>query len=340
MLFGRHRTLEAEASLVARAADRKEFPRLEDLNATALLSITSERGVDFATALLFDRFRHASRHVEFIQRIDALRQCSLPNLRNCGVKIAIVPGALYRERPDFGGDGLLVREVAEQAGLETDLLPLNSRGAVTANSAAIREWLARHASERLMLVSLSKGGADLKMALAKPDAVGLLRNVVAWVNVCGPLDGSQLANWIVDSRVRRWICRFQYRLQRRDFRFVEELRRGNGTLLQAPLHLPASMELIHLVGFPLNRHFTTSFSRFCHRILSAFGPNDGTTLLADAIAWPGRVYPVWTADHYFRPPSMARELITAVFGYLAPNLNTKVVSPAPPTCTQVQREFV
>jgi len=61
---------------------------------------------------------------------------------------------------------------------------------------------------------------------------------------------------------------------------------------------------------------TTFFSRFCHRPLAVNGPNDGTTTLADVLAWPGEIYPVWGADHYFRPAGMARDLIAAVLRYL------------------------
>ena len=82
-------------------------------------------------------------------------------------------------------------------------------------------------------------------------------------------------------------------------------------------HLPPTMRMISLVGFPLRRHMTTPFSRFCHRTLSKWGPNDGTVLLSDLIRWPGEIYPVWGADHYFRPESRARELITAVLLHLA-----------------------
>jgi hypothetical protein len=78
--------------------------------------------------------------------------------------------------------------------------------------------------------------------------------------------------------------------------------------------------MISLVGFPLRRHLTTSFSRFCHRTLSKWGPNDGTVLLSDLIRWPGDVYPVWGADHFFRPESRARKLITAVLQHLAVEL--------------------
>ena len=76
-----------------------------------------------------------------------------------------------------------------------------------------------------------------------------------------------------------------------------------------------------LVGFPLRRHMTNRFSRFCHRTLAAHGPSDGTTLLSDLDAWPGAIFPAWGMDHYFRPQNEARKLVSAVFQFLAEELS-------------------
>jgi hypothetical protein len=322
MSFRRHSQSEPEESLFRRAARWPVSPALESLTETVLRQVTNDEGVDFATALLSDRFRRDPRHAAFIRRIDALRQSPAMGSEGTDVKVAIVPGALYAERPDLGGDGRLVREIAERFGLRSVVVSLASLGSISENALRLNGWMAQHSGERLILVSLSKGGADLKMALASPDALHLYRNVIAWVNVCGPLDGAAMVNWILSSRLRTWLVRLQYRLQRRDFRFVTELGHGHGAPLDFPLRLPEGMKLVNLVGFPLNRHMSTAFSRFCHRTLSAWGPNDGTVLLADVSKWPGDTYPVWGVDHYFRPESTARTLIAAVLGYLTETAGT------------------
>jgi len=338
---------EGEEALLHRASSWPAHAALEWLDAAALRQITKEQGVDFATALLFDRFRKSPKRSAFIRRIDALRNAPLAHARpSIDARVVIVPAALYLERPDMGSDGRQVREAAEAFGCRSGLVPLASLGSVSENARRLAAWLEQQRDEKLILVSLSKGGAELKLALAAPDAARLFRNVLAWINVCGPLDGSLMADWILASRVRTWLMRFQYWVQRRDFRFISELRHGTGSLLSPPIdwsaglrpgivtttdragsetgapahgssRLPPAMRMISLVGFPLRRHMSTPFSRFCHRTLTAWGPNDGTVLLSDAIHWPGEVYPVWGTDHYFRPESRARELITAVLLNLA-----------------------
>lgn len=327
MFARRDKTAESETSLLQRAANWPDHSMLESLTAETLQQITNNEGVDFATALLFDRFQRSPRHAEFIRRINSLRQSSSATRTTIKAKVIIVPGALYRERPDMGGDGQLVREVAASFGYETDLIPLASFGSVAENARLIRSWFNQHLPERVILVSLSKGGADLKMALAAPEAPALFRSVVAWINVCGPLDGSHMANWILASRWRTVFVRAKCRLQRRDFRFITDLRHDLAGPLDCPLRLPPSTKMFSLIGFPLQSHMTTPFSRFCHRTLAAHGPNDGTTSLSDLNTWPGDIFPAWGMDHYFRPKSEAKNLVSVMFQYLAEKFYQAEVGP-------------
>jgi hypothetical protein len=307
-----HRRLESAATLRKRAANWPQFQNFEDLNGDALRQITTRNGVDFATTLLFDRLQKSSRHAGFIRRINELRQAHVLPGGFADAKVVIVPGALYVERPDLGGDGRVVREVAEAAGWRTELIPLASQGAISDNARRIEDWLAEHSAEKIVLVSLSKGGADLRPVLATPEAAALFHNVAAWVNVCGPLNGTRLVDWVLRSRWRATLMRWQYRLQRRDFRFVTEMCQTPGALA-----LPPGLKVVSLIGFPLRRQVSTLFSRFCHRILVPHGPNDGTTSLVDLLEWPGLIYPAWGVDHYFRPEGVARNLVAAMLGYLA-----------------------
>lgn len=303
--------LESESAILARVSSWPNHRRWEELTDSVLRRVTASEGVDFTTALLYDRLRKSPRHAPFIQKLQArLTDGASPAPRK--TTLVIVPGALYVERPDLGGDGRVVRATAEAAGWRTVLIPLASRGAAAHNARLILSWLAEHQSENLVLVSLSKGGADLRRAMEAPEAVELSQRVLVWINVGGPLNGTKLVDWVLASRWRRALLQGQYWLQRRDFRFVTEMAHS-----PASFHLPPQLRLINLIGFPLYRHLSTPFSRFCHRRLSAFGPSDGTTLLSDLHTWPGEVYPVWGGDHYFRPEAKAQKLMRALLDYLA-----------------------
>ena len=318
---------ESEPALLGRAADWNQHRSLELLDDKSLCQITRAEGIDFATALLFDRLQK-SPHAAFIRKINSLRASTSSPPGKIRAKVVIVPGALYRERPEMGGDGKIVREVAESLGYETDLIPTASFGSVIKNASTILAWLKEHWGEPLILVSLSKGGADLKIALASAGAAQLFGNVVAWINVCGPLNGTRMADWILANRVRAWVVRLKCLLQNRDFELITDLRHDRGALLKSPFRPPPSLRVINLIGFPLMRHMTTWFSRFCHRTLAEWGPNDGTTSLSDVCTWPGDLYPVWGADHYFHPEETARNLIFAVLRYLAEEVESLQTFPA------------
>ena len=307
----------AEAALLQQTADFSALPALADCTAEALRRVTREHGVDFATALLYDRFRRSPAHAPFIARMETLLAAAPGPKLAVDWKLFIVPGALYVERPALGSGGEIVRAAAAELGLSCGLVPVGSRGSVQHNATLLAAWLEQHAEEKIVLVSVSKGGPDLKLALARPDAPRLFRNVVAWVNLSGPLDGSPVADWIPEHRLRSWAMRALYRIQRRDFGFITDMCHGPDSPLREPLRLPAHLRLISVLGFPLRAHLTTPLCRFCHGIIARQGPNDGTVLLSDARAWPGDLLPVWGADHYFRPAAHARQLVAALLRVVA-----------------------
>jgi len=86
------------------------------------------------------------------------------------------------------------------------------------------------------------------------------------------------------------------------------------------------MLAIHLVGFPLCRHATNRLARRNHARLEPHGPNDGAgILLADAVGWPGLLYPVWSADHYLRPTALdIGRITTALLRYAAQQLSVEL----------------
>jgi hypothetical protein len=152
-----------------------------------------------------------------------------------------------------------------------------------------------------VLVSLSKGGADVKAALARPEAPRAFAGVATWINLCGTLDGTPMAEWVLSRRPAAVLNRLYHRLRGLSLAFVEDLRYGAGGPVCATLRLPSHVRLISVVGFPLRAHLTRGISRRCHWRLRHLGPNDGALVLADVCALPGLLYPFWGADHYLRP---------------------------------------
>lgn len=317
-----------ESALLARAAFFPEYPVLARLTAEKLRDIAAREGVDFATALLYDRVQRAPQHGPFITRINQWP----PNTRTVGtnrdVTVAVVPAAYYKENPDSGADGRLISEEAVRLGLRSEQVPLSSTGTLVENSQIILDWLAKHRSEEIILISLCKGGADVKFALGRPDAAGHFSQVRSWVNICGTLDGSPVAQWLLATKPRFFVAWLYCKCRGHSLAFLREIVPSSQGPLSAPLKLPASMQLISLVGFPLRKHLTNRFMRLCHQRVSRQGPTDGGVLLADACRLPGVIYPVWGADHYLRPEARARRIIGAVLEYLTGEGNPAELCPA------------
>lgn len=281
---------------------------LDALTPEVLRDIAAREGCDFATALLHRRIVESERHGPFLRALGERRETTLTS----GTRVAIVPGAFYRENPRTGADGRVAREVAAQLGLPSELIPVSSTGSLADNARVIREWLLAHHGESVILVSVSKGGSDLKAALAQPDAAHVFQRVTGWVNLCGILDGTPMADWLLSPALLARANRFVYRIRGRSLDFLTDLQRYPGCALDFPLTLPAHLRAVHVVGFPLHRHLRNGLARRCHTRLTAHGPNDGSILLSDAPLWPGQLCPVWGADHYLRPPADERPLLAAL----------------------------
>lgn len=252
---------------------------------------------DAAVRLLYERIRHSPEHGPFIERVESRREVVPP----FDATVVVVPGAFHQRHRTTGADGKIILQEAQRLGARTDTIPLPNLGSLRENARIICDWLKR-GDEPVILVSLSKGGADVKMALAQPDAGTAFQRVEAWINVSGILDGTPLVGWLFSSAWRSYWTRLLLALRQYDFETIHELDYGPGTPLAFPLCVPEGMRVIHVIGFPQRVHLTHAYARRCEKRIGHWGPNDGAgILLANVLHWPGVIYPVWGTDHYLQP---------------------------------------
>ncbi len=301
-----------DAALLRHASQLHPELDYHALDRETLGELARRHGCDLATCLLYDRVKRNPSLAPFIDDIDAKRReaGSSPQMRG---RLLIAPAAFFRELPSFGGRGDVVAEVAKTFGLQTALLPSKSTGSVTENARLIRDALVAETDQPTVVVSLSKGGTDVRLAL---ESCGTeLPNLRAWVQIGGIIRGSPVVDGILSSRVRRTVLRAYLACLRADLSVCRELTWTKNDLLDRPLAIPPSIEVVNVVGFPLARHLRGNTRRRYFE-MRHLGPNDGSTLLVDSIVEPGHVYPLWSADHYFRVPEVP-ELLRALFRYLA-----------------------
>jgi hypothetical protein len=329
MLLRNHSEAD-EQELFARVRRCLEAVPWEEVTAERVRQIAAHEGIDFATAWLYEQFRNSPVHGA---RMEQLQEGTEPegDNRRQEATVVIVPGAFYREFPQSGADGRLVREEADRLGFATDFVSLRSFGSLRGNARILCDWLARDGRANLILVSLSKGGAEVKLALAEPDAAAIFRRVAFWMNLSGLLQGTPLVSWLLSRRLRVLWIRLLFWWRGYDFSVIPELARGPGTPLDGELRLPDHLRAIHVMGFPLARHMSNALSRRCYRRLRPWGPNDGAgILLADVCRLPGLVYPVWGADHYLRPAGRDVRAITRhLLRYVRHELELQACQPRP-----------
>jgi hypothetical protein len=312
---------DSERDLLAQAGAWLECRSGNQLTRSSLATIAAEQGVDFATALLYHQLRQSDRHGPFIRQVDELLSRPPQPLRKIDALLAVAPGAFYRELPGTGADGRLLGQRVAALGCRTTIIPTNSLGSAAENGRVICDWLTDHSHERILLASLSKGGADVKAALAQPNAPTAFLPVTAWLNLSGMTDGSPSVSWLRQHKLVAALYRSLCWWKGIDFAIGRQLEWGPGSVLDFPLLLPPEIQLISIVGFPLRQHFTSAVLRRFHHRVAALGPNDGMILLADVCALPGLVYPVWGADHNLRPAWDIRRLVTALACYFAERLD-------------------
>jgi hypothetical protein len=307
-----------ERELLARVAESRDTVSCEGLSIESLQQLAERHGIDFATAWLYTQIRKSPVHGPFIERLET-QPPALGSPRSLPATLVIVPGAFYVEFPHTGADGQLLREEAAKFGCRSELVPLPSFGSLAENARILCEWLSARPGEPILLASLSKGGADVKMALTRLEGPHAFRNVFCWINLSGLLKGTPLVDWLFARRLRTLWVRLLFWLRGFNFQNIPELARGANTPLSFELRLPPHMKAIHVVGFPLVRHLSNPLARRCFRRTQHLGPNDGAgILLADVGRLPGLVYPVWGADHYLRPKGTdVREIARRILQYLS-----------------------
>lgn len=260
--------------------------------------------LDDATAQLYERIASIPENAAFLKAAHDFRQgASIPV-----DVIGVVPGAFYHEHRDTGADGARIFGIARKLGCEAELIPIAAFGRLDENAATIAAWLAARPRKRVALISLSKGGADVKRALVlRPD---VFSNVTAWVSLSGIVNGTPLIAWLRSRPLRWWAVRLLLWWRGHSGKTLEDLRYDPGCAWPA---VPSSLRIVHVVGFPRERDLAHPWAPRAYRRLAPLGPNDGGgILLADCEDLPGTVCPILGADHYLSPGWDALPLLTGI----------------------------
>jgi hypothetical protein len=185
-------------------------------------------------------------------------------------------------------------------GFKTMLVETNEVGLVEENANIVAEAIRRLSEQDrdIILVSASKGGPEVALALG-----GILNEresnqVKAWISVGGILRGSPNAD-----RLLRWPRRAFLPVLRAIYGYPRGIVRNLGTAVRGKafdsLDLPSHLCSLQYVGAPLSGQVGKD-TRGRYERLNELGPNDGLTLLADELIEGGAVITDVGLDHYYR----------------------------------------
>lgn len=294
--FGSNPPSPEDAALLARTA---AWPGLElaGLTAERLAALAATEGIEFATALFFLRAQEQAVRAGFAGT-DAPGEPPADGID----LIAVVPGAFHGQHKHTGADGLRIVELVQGLAPRVEVIPIRSFGRLEENAAMLLDWLEARRESRILLASLSKGGADVKWALHSPRAAAAFARVQSWVSFSGIVQGTPLMAWLNARPLRSAAFRLLLRLQGHQAGVLDEIARQPAGPLTAWPALPPHLRIVHVCGCPLRRHLAHRWAPRGYERLAALGPNDGGgILLGDLATIPGTLVPLWGADHYLQP---------------------------------------
>jgi len=274
---------------------RKNWP----LTAKELVALAGPDRADLATMLLL-RACYRGENGAFIEQVEWLPRGRAPLA--APIRLLIVPAFLFAEHPELAIDGELIRDIADRLGAETEILPIESRGIGAANGRVLADHLHRTSDKPTWLLSISKGTSDVRAAFHQLG--GWPVNLSGWLDVCGIYSGTPIADWWTEEMVKRWLAKMFCGFNDLPFDILLEMRR-DAPIWQSPVVPPAANRLVHVLGFPPPWCVEPRMERNYRRLLATDGPNDGLTPLVNAFDYPGRLVPVWGADHFMRLPDLA-----------------------------------
>jgi hypothetical protein len=280
----------------------------------------------FADALLADARNHALR-LHFEQALDAVQRgdAPLPAPLRQQVLILLAPGWLYVTQPETGADFARARRVLDAQGLRHELLRTHESGTIEENARIIADAILRRSDEyrALALTSTSKAGPEVGEALSLLEREQRRHTVRAWVNIGGILQGSPLADWAA-----RWPQRGAVGLlapfKGWTLASVDSMRTAPNRARAASWQLPRRLRVVNYLGVPFSGDITRG-GRFGYRRILPQGPNDGLTLLPDAMVPGGETLVKLGLDHYYLDPRIDQKTAALAHLLLRELENTKAI---------------
>jgi hypothetical protein len=275
-------------------------------DAQTLRGITRDYSTDTATALLIQCLSNLPRIRQsqqlFLSELALRRKVDPDQAAFLAAKandylLLIVPGWGYQSNAaETGSDLAMPRRIITALGFENHLVAVEDTGSVEAGArvlvAAVDKY--RHSGKKIILVSASSGGPTVALALNDP-IIANNPQLVGWLNICGVLRGSP----VIDAFLpwpKSLVLRTMAMHEGWNYADLLSLSHAHSKPRYANFIPPAQLTIVNYVGIPFSGQVSELGQGF-YSMLKAQGPNDGLTLIPDALA-PGYTIMAVGMDHF------------------------------------------
>ncbi|HYZ74453.1 MAG TPA: hypothetical protein VE641_15355, partial [Chthoniobacterales bacterium] len=211
----------------------QERYRADPLDRQTLKAISQNASPDFAALFLIKQLLSNPRNQKFqanylaeTKRIksDLKRnewsEVVRPALRR--YEVVFVPGFHYLTDRSSGADFANQRQFFHELGLSVQLIRTDEDGTVEENAAIIAANIRALRAANVILVSTSKAGPEVALALGKILAPGETTRVKAWISVGGLIEGTPLADYAT-TWPQSWIVKLMFLYSRTGFQGIPGL---------------------------------------------------------------------------------------------------------------------
>ena len=213
--------------------------------------------------------------------------------------VLLVPGWNWQTRTDTGADLKFQKKVLASYGLTSSLIRTQEHGDVETNANIIAKAIKQSSEldKSVILISVSKGGADTAYALGNVLNIKDAPHLAGWLNIGGIIAGSTL----VDLEMRdpeQWLQSIGF-AKDTPLTAVRSLQKNISAERNAKLNYPANITIVNYVALPFASSLSKQ-SRYSYTRLAQYGPNDGAALTYEMLVPEKPTVLQIGIDHFMR----------------------------------------
>jgi len=255
-----------------------------------LKEIAQTFSVDFATLFLADRLwaieENRKLQKTFSQFLEEKKADPYrPPSHYSSYIVLFVPGWDYVEHGHLTGADLAApRKLITDLGIENHLVEINPHGSVEENAHYLSKELIEYSQsgKNIIISGPSSAGPAIHLSLGEQLNQEQLQFVKAWINLGGLLQGTHLIEYLYQWP-RSWVLNIYMWWRSWDDDELLSMAVEPSRQRFERLSVNENVLIINYLGFPLSGQLSL-YARDKYPLLAPEGPNDGLTLLTDAIA--------------------------------------------------------